>query len=125
VFDQFKAMGALAGLMKNRDKLKEAGDRMQRTLEAARIVGQAGGGLVRVEVSGRLRIESVDISPSVASAMPTDEGRRQAQILIAEATNDALRAAERVIQQETQRMARELGVEDMPGLDNLSKMLGA
>lgn len=125
MFDQFKAMGALAGLMKNRDKLKEAGDRMQRTLEAARIVGQAGGGLVRVEVSGRLRIESVDISPSVASAMPTDEGRRQAQILIAEATNDALRAAERVIQQETQRMARELGVEDMPGLDNLSKMLGA
>jgi DNA-binding YbaB/EbfC family protein len=125
VFDQFKAMGALAGLMKNRDKLKEAGDRMQSTLEAARIVGQAGGGLVRVEVSGRLRVESVEISPSVASAMPTDEGRRQAQFLIAEATNDALRAAERVIQQETQRMARELGVEDMPGLDNLSKMLGA
>ncbi len=125
MFDQFKAMGALAGLMKNRDKLKEAGDRMQRTLEAARIVGQSGGGLVRVEVSGRLRIERVEISPSVANAMGSDEGRTQAQALIAEATNDALRAAERVIQQETQRMARELGVEDMPGLDNLSKMLGA
>ncbi len=125
MFDQFKAMGALAGRMKNRDKLKEAGDRMQRTLEAARIVGQSGGGLVRVEVSGRLRIESVEISPSVAGAMGADEGRSQAQHLIAEATNDALRAAEMVIQQETQRMARELGVEDMPGLDNLSKMLGA
>lgn len=125
MFDQFKAMGALAGLMKNREKIKEAGERMQRTLEAARIVGQAGGGLVRVEVSGRLRIEKIDVDPSVASAMPTDEGRRQAQLLIAEATNDALRAAERVIQQETQRMARELGIEDMPGLDKLGGLLGS
>ena len=44
VFDQFKAMGALAGLMKNREKIREAGERMQASLEAARIVGQAGGG---------------------------------------------------------------------------------
>lgn len=125
MFDQFKAMGALAGLMKNREKIKEAGERMQRTLEAARIVGQAGGGLVRVQVTGRLRIESVEIDPNVANAMHTDEGRRQAQTLIEEATNDALRAAERVIQQETQRMARELGVEDMPGLDKIAGMLGS
>lgn len=125
MFDQFKAMGALAGLMKNREKIKEAGERMQRTLEAARIVGQAGGGLVRVHVTGRLRIESVEIDPSVASAMNTDEGRRQAQTLITDATNDALRAAERVIQQETQRMARELGIEDMPGMDKLAGMLGS
>jgi DNA-binding YbaB/EbfC family protein len=125
VFDQMKAMGALAGLMKNREKIKEAGERMQRTLEAARIVGQAGGGLVRVQVTGRLRIESVEIDPTVSSAMTTDEGRRQAQTLITEATNDALRAAERVIQQETQRMARELGVEDMPGMDKIAGMLGS
>jgi DNA-binding YbaB/EbfC family protein len=125
VFDQMKAMGALAGLMKNREKIKEAGERMQRTLEAARIVGQAGGGLVRVQVTGRLRIESVEIDPNVASAMTTDEGRRQAQSLITDATNDALRAAERVIQQETQRMARELGVEDMPGMDKIAGMLGS
>lgn len=125
MFDQMKAMGALAGLMKNREKIKEAGERMQRTLEAARIVGQAGGGLVRVQVTGRLRIESVEIDPRVANAMTSDEGRRQAQALVVEATNDALRAAERVIQQETQRMARELGVEDMPGMDKLAGMLGS
>lgn len=125
MFDQFKAMGALAGLMKNREKIQEAGERMQRTLEAARIVGQAGGGLVRVEVTGRLRIEGVEIDPAVAQGMSDDEGRAHAQALIAEATNDALRAAERVIQQETQRMARELGVEDMPGMDNLAGLLGS
>lgn len=125
MFDQMKAMGALAGLMKNREKIKEAGERMQRTLEAARIIGQAGGGLVRVQVTGRLRIESVEIDPGVAGAMATDEGRRQAQTLITDATNDALRAAERVIQQETQRMARELGVEDMPGMDKIAGMLGS
>lgn len=125
MFDQFKAMGALAGLMKNREKIKEAGERMQRTLEAARIVGQSGAGLVRVEVTGRLRVENIEIDPSVARNMGDEEGRRQAQILIAEATNDALRAAEGVIQQETQRMARELGVEDMPGMDKLAGMLGS
>lgn len=125
MFDQLKAMGSLAGLLKNREKIKEAGERMQRTLEAARIVGQAGGGLVRVQVSGRLRVDTVEIDPTVARAMGTDEGRRQAQLLVAEATNDALRAAERVIQQETQRMARELGLEDMPAMDGLTRMLGA
>ncbi|MGP1309979.1 MAG: YbaB/EbfC family nucleoid-associated protein, partial [Phycisphaerales bacterium] len=108
-----------------REKIKEAGERMQRTLEAARIVGQSGAGLVRVEVTGRLRVENIEIDPSVARNMGDEEGRRQAQVLIAEATNDALRAAEGVIQQETQRMARELGVEDMPGMDKLAGMLGS
>lgn len=125
MFDQFKAMGALAGLMKNRDKIREAGERMQASLEAARIVGQSGGGLVRVEVSGRLRVQGVEIDPSVASAMGDDRSRREAERLITEAVNDAMRAAERVIQQESQRMARELGIEDMPGMEGLSRMLGS
>lgn len=125
MFDQFKAMGALAGLMKNREKLREAGERMQSTLEAARIVGQAGGGLVRVEVSGRLRVQRVEIDPAVASSMGDERSRREAETLITEAVNDAMRAAERVIQQESQRMARELGIEDMPGMEGLSRMLGS
>lgn len=125
MFDQFKAMGALAGLMKNREKIREAGERMQASLEAARIVGQAGGGLVRVEVSGRLRVQRVEIDPSVASAMGDDRSRREAEGLLADAVNDAMRAAERVIQQESQRMARELGIEDMPGMEGLSRMLGS
>lgn len=125
MFDQFKAMGALAGLMKNKDKLREAGERMQSTLEAARIVGQAGAGLVRVEVSGRLRVLRVEIDPVVASSMSDERSRREAESLITEAVNDAMRAAERVIQQESQRMARELGIEDMPGMEGLSRMLGS
>ncbi|MBX3353230.1 MAG: YbaB/EbfC family nucleoid-associated protein [Phycisphaeraceae bacterium] len=125
MFDQFKAMGALAGLMKNKEKLREAGERMQSTLEAARIVGQAGAGLVRVEVSGRLRVLRVEIDPVVASSMGDERSRREAESMITEAVNDAMRAAERVIQQESQRMARELGIEDMPGMEGLTRMLGS
>ena len=93
--------------------------------------------LKEIQATGRLKYRSkalptwcpgcgyFSMTEGVASAMNTDEGRRQAQTLITDATNDALRAAERVIQQETQRMARELGIEDMPGMDKLAGMLGS
>ena len=45
MLDSFKAMGAITGLMKNKDKLEDAGRRIQAELEALRVEGEAGGGV--------------------------------------------------------------------------------
>ena len=107
MFDQLKAMGAVAGLLK---------DKMERT----RVTGAAGGGAVRVTISGKLRVTDVEVMPALASSLGVeDSGRIQLQNLILEATNDALERVQALIQEEAARRMQELGLPDMPGLGNL------
>lgn len=126
MFDQMKAMGALAGLLKNQDKLKEAGERLQRRLDEVRVVGAAGGGAVRVTMTGKMRTVEVELEPSIFAGSPDDAGgperRAITQDLIAEAVNDAARRAQEVMREETEKMARELDLPPIPGMD---KLLGA
>jgi len=114
MFEQMKAMGALAGLLKNKERLREIGERAKRNLEEARLCGQAGGGAVRVIVSGRMRVHDVTVDPSAAAALAQPESREQVEELIAEAMNDALERAERMVKEEAQKAAEELGLPDSP-----------
>lgn len=43
MFDQMRAFGAIASLMKDRQKLTDAAVRVRQTLEASSVVGSAGG----------------------------------------------------------------------------------
>lgn len=114
MFDQFKTMGALAGLLKNREKLQEAAQRVKRTLDENPSVGEAGGGAVRVTVGGELKVTAVEIAPAVVAGMGTDEhARRRAESLIAEATNDALKRAQERIREAIDREAKALGIEGL------------
>jgi DNA-binding protein YbaB len=120
VFDKLKAMGALAGLMKDRDKLRAAGERLKARADAVRAEGDAAGGAVRVVASGKLRVLSVEIAPALAAGMAADENtRRLAGSLIAEAVNGALASAGHQMQQEVAREARELGLEEFADQLNL------
>jgi DNA-binding protein YbaB len=120
VFDKLKAMGALAGLMKDRDKLRAAGERLRARADAVRAEGDAAGGAVRAVASGKLRVLSVEIAPALAAGMAADEDtRRLAGSLIAEAVNGALASAGRQMQQEVAREARELGLEEFADQLNL------
>ena len=114
MLEQMKAMGAIAGLLKNKERLKEVGERTKRNLEEARLVGQAGGGAVRVVVSGRMRVHEVAIDPAAASALAQPDSRAQVEDLITEAMNDALQRAERVVKEEASKAASELGLPDSP-----------
>ncbi len=112
-------MGALAGLMKDRDRLQEVGQRVKANLEAARVLGEAGGGAVRVTASGLARVIDVELDPSmVATLGADDESQRLAESLIAEATNDALKLAQMLMQKEAAAAAEELGLPELPGLEN-------
>lgn len=118
MFDQFKTMGALAGLMKNKERLHEAGEELKARLAEIRATGEAGGGVVRVVASGDFKIVEVKLSDATAGASD-DRSRAMLEDLIAEATNEALRRARALAQGEVARMADELGLPGMPGLGGL------
>ncbi len=126
MFDKLKTMGALAGLLKDKDRLRAAGERIRARAEEIRAEGEAGGGAVRAVASGRLMVVSIEVAPALAAGMAADQNTRQlAGSMIADAVNGALAGAQRQIQEEIRREARELGLDDLPGgLDGLGGLLG-
>lgn len=114
MFDQMKHMGTIAGLLKNKDKLAEAGARVKRTLEERPVTGEAGGGAIRVTVGGEMKVRRVEIAPAIAAGLGAgDEARMQIENLIAEATNDAMRLAQLRLKEAVDREAAELGIEGL------------
>ncbi len=120
MLDSFKAAGAIAGLMKNKEGLRQAGDRIKARLSQMRCTGQAGSGAVRVTVDGKMNVLDVAIDPSMARyAFGTEADSAAAGRLIAEATNDAIRQAQAVAQRELAKEAQALGLPEIPGLTSL------
>jgi DNA-binding protein YbaB len=123
MFDNIKGMAALAGLMKNQDKLKAAADRVKARMHAARLTAEAGGGAARVTVDGTMRVLDVTLSPALIVGMASDaQTQVLAGSLIAEATNAAIALAQGRMKEAMDAEARELGLEGM--LPDFGKMLG-
>jgi len=122
MFEQMKAMGALAGLLKNREKMQEIGARFREVMDRLSVTGSAGGGAVRVTVSGRMRVTGVALDPAVIAGLGTGEGgRAMVEALVKDATNEALEKVQVLMQQEAGRVAREFDLPEIPGMD---RMLG-
>jgi len=117
MFGNLKAMGALAGLMQDKDKLAAAGERLKAEANSMRAPGEAGGGAVRVIANGAMKILEVTVSPASAGAVADESSRAQVEQMIAEATNNALLEAQRRMRAAIEREARGLGLEDL--LDKL------
>lgn len=88
---------------------------LQRELSARRVVGEAGGGMVRVEANGALRIVGLSIEPSLLAS----GDRGMIEDLCAAAVNAALTAAQRMVQEEMQRASAALAG------PNLADLFGA
>ncbi len=120
MLDQFKAMGALAGLLKNKERMQAVADRVKRNLDDARVVGQAGGGVVRVTMTGRATVISVEIATALLAGAGSDPAaHEQLQSLLVEASNDAFHLAQTVMRKEASAAARELGLPEIPGLESM------
>lgn len=121
MFEQMKTMGALAGLLKNKERLKEIGDEFKEKVERMRVTGVAGGSAVRVTVNGRFHTIEVFIDPSALTGAAADgaSGKAMLEGLIMEATNDAITRAQALVGEEARSLANELGVQDLPGIDKL------
>jgi hypothetical protein len=93
--------GNLAELLGRAREVQERLARAQRELASRTVEGSAGGGMVRVVATGELRIRSVAIEPQVLAAGDL----ALVGDLVASAANAALAAAQRMVEQELQRVA--------------------
>lgn len=83
--------------------------KMQEELENATVEASAGGGVVKVVVSGRMRVESLTIEPDVVS--PDDI--EMLQELVQAAVNEGMEEAQKMA---SNRMSALTGGLNIPGL---------
>ncbi|MFZ2235892.1 MAG: YbaB/EbfC family nucleoid-associated protein [Dokdonella sp.] len=77
--------GPLAGLMQQAQKMQEEVQRNQEELARMEIIGQAGGGLVTVTMSGRHEVRKVNIDKQTFA-----DDSEMGEDLVAAAFNDAI-----------------------------------
>jgi nucleoid-associated protein EbfC len=84
----------LAGLMKQAQAMQENMKQAQDAIAAMEIEGEAGGGMVKVVMTGRHDVKRVTIAPTLLS-----EDKDMLEDLVAAAMNDAVRKVEAASQQ--------------------------
>jgi DNA-binding protein YbaB len=120
MFDQFKAIGAIASLMKEKDRLGATVARVRTRLDGLEAVGEAGGGAVRAIVNGSGRVLSIEIEAALGAGFGHAESHALAETLIVEAVNAALKRAQDEARTIIEGEARELGLDELlPGLEGL------
>jgi DNA-binding YbaB/EbfC family protein len=125
MFDQLKAMGALAGLMKDKERLRQTVERFREKLERISVTGSSGGGAVRITMSGQLRVTSVFLDPALIAGLGAGEGgRNMAQSLIQDAVNDAIAQTQALVHEEASRQAQELGLPGLGSVPGLPALFG-
>ena len=81
-----RGMGNMQGMMKQMQKMQKQMGEAQEKLNEERVVGTAGGGMVKVTVSGSKEVVEVFIDPDVVD--PEDVEILQDLVVIA--TNEAM-----------------------------------
>ena len=84
----------LGGLMKQAQEMQEKVQKVQEEIAQMTVSGEAGAGLVRIEMTGRHDVRKVDIDDSLRA-----ESKEILEDLIAAAMNDAVRRAEQAQQE--------------------------
>lgn len=115
MFDMFKGMGQIAGLLRNLPKLQEEMAQMQERLAQVTAEGDAGAGMVKVKANGKFEIVSCSISDEALKL----NDREMLEDLVKAAVNQAMARARDALQQETSRMASGLGLPpgmQLPGM---------
>jgi DNA-binding YbaB/EbfC family protein len=112
----FKELGQFAGLMKQLPKIKEEMERFQQRLGQITAEGDAGAGMVKVRVNGRMEVLACAISDE---AMGLND-REMLEELIRAAANQALERVRQLVAEEGGKMAAGLGLPAGIGLPGLT-----
>lgn len=88
-------------LMKKAQEVQARMQELQADLARRTIEGSAGGGMVTAVATGELRIREIRIEPSLFEG----DDRQMLQDLVAAAVNTALANAQKMVQEEMQRVA--------------------
>jgi hypothetical protein len=84
----------LGQLMRQAQQLQANMQKAQEQLASIEVTGEAGGGMVKVTMSGRHEVRRVEIDPAVAGS-----DREMLEDLVAAACNDAVRRVGEAVQQ--------------------------
>lgn len=96
----------LAGLMQQAQKMQDNVKQIQEELASAEVLGESGGGLVKVVMNGKRMVQRIEIDPSLL-----EEDRDMLEDLMAAAFNHAVT---RVAELKAQKMAGLAGGFDLP-----------
>jgi DNA-binding YbaB/EbfC family protein len=102
----FKEIGQLAKLMGNMGRIKEEMERFQTALPQITAEGDAGAGMVRVRVNGKMEVLSCRLSDEALHG----NDREMLEDLIKSATNQALDKVRQQVAEESKKMAANLGL---------------
>ena len=97
--------GGMGNMMKQAQKMQEDMQKLQEELANAKVVGEAGAGLVKVTMNGRYYVLQVEIDPSLLG-----EDKDMLEDLVAAATNDAVRRVEENSKQKMGELTAGLGL---------------
>ncbi len=103
--------GEMGNLLKQAQQMQRELDRAREELKAARVEGTAGGGAVRVEVSGDGMVLKVHIAPEAAEGTRRDASMLEDLVLAA--CRDGIQRAN-VLREE--RLSRVTGGLNLPGI---------
>ena len=120
----FGALGNFASILKNAPEMMRQVREMQgraeelkEQLSRVRVEGNAGGGMVRVEANGHLKLVNVSIEESLLSAAD----REMLEDLLVAATNQALEKAREALTAEMSKLA---GGMSLPGMSEMLSKFG-
>ncbi|MCU0759276.1 MAG: YbaB/EbfC family nucleoid-associated protein [Steroidobacteraceae bacterium] len=87
-------MANIGNMMKQAEALQRNMQKAQEEIASMEIVGESGGGMVKVTMTGRHEVRRVQIEPAVFG-----DDREMLEDLVAAACNDAVRKVEAATQQ--------------------------
>src|SRR5260370_34054084 len=102
----FKELGQLAGLMGQLPRIREEMGKLQLKLPQLVAEGDAGAGMVKVKVNGRMEVVAVALSDEAFGL----NDREMLEDLIKAATNQGVEKVRTLVAEETSKMAGALGL---------------
>jgi DNA-binding YbaB/EbfC family protein len=111
----FKEIGQLFSLSRNLPKIREEMEKLQQKLGQMTSEGDAGAGMVKVKLNGRMEVISCHLSDEALKL----NDREMLEDLIKAATNQAIQKTRQMVAEETQKMATGLGLPAGMGLPGL------
>lgn len=111
----FDKLGQMASMFRQLPKIKEEMERLQQRLGQITAEGDAGGGMVKVRVNGRMEVQACQLSDEVIRL----GDREMLEDLIRAAVNQALDKARKLVAEETTKLAGGLGLPaglELPGM---------
>ncbi|EAT11951.1 YbaB/EbfC family nucleoid-associated protein [Bermanella marisrubri] len=97
--------GGMGNIMKQAQKMQEKMQKAQEELANAETTGESGGGLVKVVMTGRHDVKSVNLDDSLM-----EEDKEIIEDLLAAAVNDAVRKIEETSQEKMSSMTQGMGL---------------